>query len=371
MSKVLQIGSVLLALALAGYGQNSGSPAPPPAQKLEPVPPGSIDNTNLYPFAEALKRLENTGSRTAPPPSGPVSQEQAAPPPTNTPAAASGPPVPAAYLRRNPALTNSAVSALAQGERAMREPTASTIGTDGRVLFTYGVGLPSVVCAPLRICTIELQPGERLTGQPQIGDSTRWEVEPGNSGSGERATPVLLVKPHEVGLDTNLVVMTDRRTYYMRLVSRESDYIARTAFSYQDDENHRWQAYLADQEKRKISEQAQATIAPVAENTLDKLNYNYKIKGGPPAIRPVMVFDNGNKTYIQMPAAALHRELPTLIVQNSKIKGQKGEEMVNFRVRNNIFIVDRLFDRAALLLGTGKKASKVEIRRADSVEGGT
>jgi type IV secretion system protein TrbG len=40
----------------------------------------------------------------------------------------------------------------------------------------------------------------------------------------------------------------------------------------------------------------------------------------------------------------------------------KGE-MTNYRVRDQIYIVDRLFDRANLVLGSGKKAQKVEISR--------
>ena len=58
-------------------------------------------------------------------------------------------------------------------------------GPDGRVLFAFGAGLPTVVCAPLRVCLIELQAGERLVGEPQIGDSVRWNVAPATYGKGD------------------------------------------------------------------------------------------------------------------------------------------------------------------------------------------
>ena len=64
---------------------------------------------------------------------------------------------------------------------------------------------------------------------------------------------------------------------------------------------------------------------------------------------PVHVMDDGAKTYIQMPVETIHRELPVLVV-----RGPSGSEMVNYRVKDNMYIVDRLFDRAALLLGSGK-----------------
>jgi len=60
-------------------------------------------------------------------------------------------------------------------------------GPDGRVLFAFGAGLPTVVCAPLRVCLIELQPGEKLVGEPQIGDSVRWNVAPRHSAKATKA----------------------------------------------------------------------------------------------------------------------------------------------------------------------------------------
>ena len=71
------------------------------------------------------------------------------------------------------------------------------------------------------------------------------------------------------------------------------------------------------------------------------------------------VFDDGAKTYIQMPAEREHREAPVLLVMGKDGKG----EMTNYRVKDQTYIVDRLFDRPNLVLGSGKKAQKVEISR--------
>jgi type IV secretory pathway VirB9-like protein len=57
-------------------------------------------------------------------------------------------------------------------------------------------------------------------------------------------------------------------------------------------------------------------------------------------------------------------------VESIKGMGEKAQEMVNYRVKENIYIVDRLFDRAALILGEGKNADRVEIRRVEPVSGG-
>jgi type IV secretory pathway VirB9-like protein len=43
--------------------------------------------------------------------------------------------------------------------------------------------------------------------------------------------------------------------------------------------------------------------------------------------------------------------------------------MTNYRVQQQTYIVDRLFDHAQLILGAGKKAQKVEISREQRTKG--
>jgi len=45
----------------------------------------------------------------------------------------------------------------------------------------------------------------------------------------------------EAGLDTNLLITTDRRAYYLRLISKPEDYVARVAFAYPEDDTRKWQ----------------------------------------------------------------------------------------------------------------------------------
>jgi type IV secretion system protein TrbG len=99
--------------------------------------------------------------------------------------------------------------------------------------------------------------------------------------------------------------------------------------------------------------------------SLENMYWNYEIKGGDASTRPVRVMDDGAKTYIQMPVETIHRELPVLVVH-----GPNGTEMVNYRVKDNMYIVDRLFDRAGLLLGSGKHQTKVFLVRKATVANG-
>jgi type IV secretion system protein TrbG len=104
-------------------------------------------------------------------------------------------------------LTSTALEAVRVSERWQGENNAPSPGPDGRVMYSFGAGLPTVVCAPLRVCMIELQAGEEIGGEPHIRDSVRWNISPAMYGMGEQAT-------------ANLLITTDRRAYYLRLISK-------------------------------------------------------------------------------------------------------------------------------------------------------
>ncbi len=256
-------------------------------------------------------------------------------------------------------LTDTAREAVRVSEHWREDKNAPALGPDGRVVYSFGAGLPTVVCAPLRVCIIELQTGERMVGEPQIGDSVRWNISPAMYGSGEGSTPVIVVKPQSPGLDTNLLVTTDRRAYYIRLISKPEEYVARVAFAYpEDDSTRKWQQQIAEQRAFAKQEKRSEDILP-AMIAVEKMNFDYKVRGGDEHVRPMRVFDDGAKTFIQMPPEIQHREAPVLVVIGGDGKG----EMTNYRIKDQTYIVDRLFDRANLVLGAGKKAQKVEISR--------
>jgi type IV secretion system protein VirB9 len=306
-----------------------------------------------YDFGAQVKALQNPDA-VSPGAAKPRSPGASVPPPQQ-------PPLPAqeAAHEKDVPLNRSEQEAIKVSERWRGDRTPPAAGADGRVLYSYGAGLPAVVCAPLRVCIIELQSGERIVGEPHIGDSVRWNISPAMYGTGEQSTSIIVLKPQGPGLDTNLLVTTDRRAYYLRLISKPEEYVARVAFAYAEDDNARkWQQQMAAQ---RVQEKLQRRSAetPAAIVAAEKLNFDYRIKGGDANIRPRRVFDDGAKTYIQMPAAIQHREAPALLIIGNDGKG----EMTNYRMKDQTYIVDRLFDRANLMLESGKKAQKVEISR--------
>jgi type IV secretion system protein VirB9 len=81
--------------------------------------------------------------------------------------------------------------------------------------------------------------------------------------------------------------------------------------------------------------------------SLSTLSFNYKISGDTPSWRPLRAFDDGSKVYIEFPARIDQGEAPPLFVVGSNGKS----DLVNYRVRGNYYIVDRLFAAAELRLG--------------------
>ena len=249
-----------------------------------------------------------------------------------------------------------------------------TQGENGKAVYIYGQGMPVLVCAPLRVCAIELQSGEHLQSQPQIGDSRRWEITPVLSGSGLDEAPILIVKPIEAGLETDLIVPTDKRTYVVRLVSDPTRFVSRLAFQYPDEDRAKWVAFAVRQDESKRNAEAiakerrekdkKAGVVPMADNAVDRLYLDYKFSGDE-HLRPDHVFDDGQHTYLIYPNDGRFRELPTLLlVVNGKT------ELVNFRVDGARYIVDRLFDKAVLVVGVGKKQTRVTITRATPYSSG-
>jgi type IV secretion system protein VirB9 len=347
---------LIIAFVVAGIGgalaQDAAKPAPPVHAKRtprssQPLPPDAQDALQEYRFADSVQAMQATDAP------GATSAQSAAPLGTG---------VPKGFKPKTDVpLDPTAKQAVQMSEAWRGERNEPAPGPDGRVLFSYGAGLPTAVCAPLRICIIELQPGEKLIGEPHIGDSVRWNVAPSMYGKGDTATSLIVIKPQASGLDTDLLVTTDRRAYYLRLVSKPDAYVARVAFAYPEDEaaERKWQEQVA---KQREQAKAATRIVDMAPGAIDSLFFDYRISGGDVNMRPVRVLDDGVKTYIQMNPAVKHREAPVLVV----VDGDGKPDMVNYRVKGDVYVVDRLFDHAQLIIGAGKKAKKVEIVRAEA-----
>jgi len=222
-------------------------------------------------------------------------------------------------------------------------------------VYPFAVGaLYQVYAAPGQVTDIALQPGEQLVGSGPVaaGDTVRWIIGDTESGAGALRQVHILVKPTRPDLQTNLVINTNLRTYHLELRSTEKTYMASVS----------WQ-YPADQliALRRQNEKA-AETQPVASGVdISKINFRYRIEGDAAPWRPLRAFDDGSKVYIEFPSGIGQGEMPPLFV----IGGSGNSELVNYRARQNYYVVDRLFAAAELRLGDEDTQKRVRIVRTD------
>jgi P-type conjugative transfer protein TrbG len=207
--------------------------------------------------------------------------------------------------------------------------------------------LYQVYAAPGQITSIALEPGDSLTGTGPIaaGDTARWVIGDTESGSGVTKRVHILVKPTRPDITTNLVITTDRRIYMLEVRSGEGPYMPAVAWSYPPLPASQGQAGPA------------APIIPPVEAR----NYRYGFTGDSPPWRPVSVYDDARRVYVEFPRGIVQGEMPPVFVV-----GPSGElQIVNSRVHGHILIVDRLFGAAELRLGSGERQQTVRIVRTD------
>lgn len=205
--------------------------------------------------------------------------------------------------------------------------------------------------APEHVSEIALEPGERLVAVSS-GDTVRWVVGDTSSGAGQAKRVHVLVKPFSAGLATNMVITTDRRVYRLALVSTATTAMAAVSWTYPADQ------LVA---LRKQAAEADASMAAPVIGA-EGLKFRYQISGDRPPWRPVRAFDDGSKVYIEFPGRLDQGEAPPLFVV-----GPLGDhQLVNYRVRANRYVVDRLFAAAELRMGNNPQ-QVVRIARTDTV----
>ena len=231
-------------------------------------------------------------------------------------------------------------------------------GSGGAIQFLYGAQQPSIVCAVLQVCDVALQAGEQVNSI-NLGDTARWTVEPAITGSGPTEVQHLIIKPMDVGLETSLVVTTNRRSYHIRLRSHRTEYMPQVSFKYPEEAQAKWEAL----QRREKQERTDNTLPGTGEY-LGDLSFDYELSGSA-SWKPVRVYNDGRKTIIEMPGAMQQAEAPTLLVVRKEGDMFSDDEtvLVNYRVQGSRYIVDAVFDRAILIAGVGRSQDRVTISR--------
>lgn len=229
------------------------------------------------------------------------------------------------------------------------------LGEQGYVIYPYGDVVPVITCRPLRMTDVALEPGEEIMGV-HAGDSIRWQFSPSQSMKDGLPVAHIVVKPSQPGISTNLLIHTDRRTYNLDFTSSEkAEYLRGVAFSYPtSDLTYLFRKDGTSKKEKPLEDEIQVGLSGV---DLDGLYTQYSItNAGKVDWAPEAVFDDGNKTYIRMPFR--FSETPAFYIQLDR-----KETLTNFRVKGRYYIVDRLFDKGYLKIGS----KRVVILRKDKL----
>ena len=231
-------------------------------------------------------------------------------------------------------------------------------GQNGALSYVYGDHIPRILCRPNHLTDIALQAGEKVMAV-HAGDTARWQISPAKSGADGLETVHVIVKPLMPDIRTNLLIMTDRRTYNLDLVSSAGEFIPSARFSYPDDALNGWNAFIAEARKKKDNE---VILSDAYSLSPDDLYFGYKIstKDKNLSWKPVRVFDDGTKTYIEMPDKYKSLEAPVLMFYEGK-----QLKLVNYRVKDRYYVADRIMAKKAVMMAG---QSRVVIERQREVK---
>ncbi len=217
----------------------------------------------------------------------------------------------------------------------------NSMSVESKTIYNY---IPDAIYliygAVNHVIDVQLQPGEKPSGAPVAGDTTRWIVGETVSGSGNSAITHILIKPVHPGIETNFLITTDRHAYRLYAKSSESFFVPTVGWNYPEESQVAFAGIKREQQR------LDAQVAGPSLSAAD-LNFKYKIKAdGDYSWTPVRVFDDGAKTYIQMAPGMKNSEAPAFFIR-------EGTELnlVNYRVKGDYYVVDRLFEEGELRCG--------------------
>lgn len=216
--------------------------------------------------------------------------------------------------------------------RAVVEPVP--VFSDPRIkTITYGPDQVFKITAYLRNqISMELGQGETVQ-TVTLGDPTGWKINPtGNK---------VFIKPSDLDITTNMMMITNKRTYLFELRAEEVKDITDPRltwilrFVYPDE---------GDTGLITTGIQGMDGVPDLDSEDLSKYNFRYTVTGSED-VTPLRIFDDGEFTFFQF--KGINADIPAIFMVN-----KEGEEsLINFRTRGHYIVVERVAAKYTLRLG--------------------
>lgn len=189
------------------------------------------------------------------------------------------------------------------------------------------------------VTDVQLRPGE-VVQKIASGNTTQWQVDVDII---DRVQHVY-IKPMVSGIRTNMIINTDQRSYRFLVNSTdEMEYVVVFNFAELDRE-----AQLKAEAEALAAQQARLDNLKRLQNT--HFNTNYKViktKNVKTVYVPKNIFDDGQKTYIEVSDLALRDNLPLVYSYDDWEKGKL--QLVNYRLKNNVIEIDKVVNKMRVM----------------------
>ena len=209
--------------------------------------------------------------------------------------------------------------------------TQDAINSQGNstMMFVYAPNqLYKIYCRKGYLTDLSFHPGEKINFVGG-GDTSGWMV----SNTDVDGVPHLYIKPVVDTSTTNLIVTTDKHSY--QIILNTSDwYNPMVTWTY---DNEARDANLIKQQKDE-----RITTGKISATSVDDLDFNYTVDGNGD-YKPVMVFSDGEQTYLKF-KKEVKQKLPLFVRE----RGMKSMNLVNYRIKDNYIIVEKVFDVAQI-----------------------
>lgn len=175
--------------------------------------------------------------------------------------------------------------------------------------------------------SIEFAPDEVIK-TISVGDSVAWQIVPDANR--------IFIKPIEENPQTNMTVVTNKRTYQFELYGKhassvkDNDMIFVMRFTYPGETD------VSFLDKSKV---------PEVNQDPSRYNQNYTISG-PDRISPIRIFDDGEFTYFQF--KDINADIPAFF----KVDSDGKEAIINFRTVGDYIVVERVTSMFTLRHGS-------------------
>jgi type IV secretory pathway TrbF-like protein/type IV secretory pathway VirB9-like protein len=257
---------------------------------------------------------------------------------------------------------------------------ARVVTASGTTVYPFGRADAVLQCRVLTACIVELERGERLTAPPLAGDQARWLIVD-VAAAAQDAVPLVVVKPKQCGIATNLIVVTNRRVYDVGLTAASCRRSPTDGAPSGPRGTPRIRFYYPDvvraADAARVPAVAPLVEAPTASNGATRvggapapaLNQSYRVvrtrrrlfRREPVRFpwEPAAVWDDGAHAYIQLPPEARRHAAPVLYA----LEDDGSRALVNYTIaggpERTVYVTDRVFRRAALVIATGKSEQRL------------